>query len=201
MLTLYTHVHIRIPYYAPLSPSIHTYNTCSTHVQTHTHTCTYIDMYRPICIWACTAFTHCIHTLHSHTAFSHRISHTGPPGTNYAVMKKAFEEGWGGVIAKTVSLDSSKVCCCFFTCLFVCVSSKVFFLYVCVCVCLFKGVFVLLFFTCLFVYVSTQQAHRPTTPQHHTHPITQHPHPPPKHPHTPTPQHPSKTPELLQHRW
>lgn len=40
------------------------------------------------------------------------VSHdddTGPPGTNYAVMKKAFEEGWGGVIAKTVSLDSSKV--------------------------------------------------------------------------------------------
>ena len=35
---------------------------------------------------------------------------TGPPGTNYAVMKKAFEEGWGAVIAKTVSLDSSKVC-------------------------------------------------------------------------------------------
>lgn len=33
----------------------------------------------------------------------------GPPGTNYAVMKKAFEEGWGGVIAKTVSVDSSKV--------------------------------------------------------------------------------------------
>ena len=30
-------------------------------------------------------------------------------GTNYAVMKKAFEEGWGGVVAKTVSLDSSKV--------------------------------------------------------------------------------------------
>ena len=24
-------------------------------------------------------------------------------------MKKAFQEGWGGVIAKTVSLDSSKV--------------------------------------------------------------------------------------------
>lgn len=24
-------------------------------------------------------------------------------------MKKAFEEGWGAVIAKTVSLDSSKV--------------------------------------------------------------------------------------------
>ncbi len=33
----------------------------------------------------------------------------GPPGTNYQVMKRAFEEGWGGVIAKTVSLDSSKV--------------------------------------------------------------------------------------------
>ena len=35
---------------------------------------------------------------------------TGPPGTNYAVMKRAFDEGWGGVIAKTVSVDSSKVC-------------------------------------------------------------------------------------------
>ena len=34
---------------------------------------------------------------------------SGPPGTNYAVMKKAFEEGWGAVIAKTVSIDSSKV--------------------------------------------------------------------------------------------
>lgn len=35
---------------------------------------------------------------------------SGPPGTNYAVMKRAFDEGWGGVIAKTVSVDSSKVC-------------------------------------------------------------------------------------------
>lgn len=34
---------------------------------------------------------------------------TGPPGTNYAVMKKALDEGWGAVIAKTVSLDCSKV--------------------------------------------------------------------------------------------
>mmetsp|Transcript_6667 Transcript_6667/g.24010 ORF Transcript_6667/g.24010 Transcript_6667/m.24010 type:complete len:440 (-) Transcript_6667:874-2193(-) len=34
---------------------------------------------------------------------------SGPPGTNYHVMKKAFDEGWGGVIAKTVTLDSSKV--------------------------------------------------------------------------------------------
>lgn len=40
---------------------------------------------------------------------------SGPPGTNYAVMKKALDEGWGGVICKTLSLDSSKVgvwCCC-----------------------------------------------------------------------------------------
>ena len=37
------------------------------------------------------------------------ITGSGPPGTNYAVMKKAFDEGWGAVIAKTVSLDSSKV--------------------------------------------------------------------------------------------
>lgn len=29
---------------------------------------------------------------------------SGPPGTNYTVMKRAFDEGWGGVIAKTVSL-------------------------------------------------------------------------------------------------
>ncbi|PNH05845.1 NAD-dependent dihydropyrimidine dehydrogenase subunit PreA, partial [Tetrabaena socialis] len=25
---------------------------------------------------------------------------SGPPGTNYQVMKKAFDEGWGGVICK-----------------------------------------------------------------------------------------------------
>ena len=29
---------------------------------------------------------------------------SGPPGTNFTVMKKAFDEGWGAVIAKTVSL-------------------------------------------------------------------------------------------------
>ena len=34
---------------------------------------------------------------------------SGPPGTNYAVMKKAFDEGWGGVVANTVSLESEKV--------------------------------------------------------------------------------------------
>src|ERR1700744_3644760 len=34
---------------------------------------------------------------------------SGPPGTNLNVIAKAFQEGWGGVIAKTVSLDASKV--------------------------------------------------------------------------------------------
>ena len=34
---------------------------------------------------------------------------SGPPGTNSNVIKKAFREGWGAVIAKTVSLDSTKV--------------------------------------------------------------------------------------------
>lgn len=32
---------------------------------------------------------------------------SGPPGTNYTVMKRAFDEGWGGVIAKTVSRSPS----------------------------------------------------------------------------------------------
>src|SRR5665213_622482 len=34
---------------------------------------------------------------------------SGPPGTNLSVINRAFREGWGAVIAKTVSLDSSKV--------------------------------------------------------------------------------------------
>ena len=34
---------------------------------------------------------------------------SGPPGTNMNVINRAFREGWGGVIAKTVSLDSTKV--------------------------------------------------------------------------------------------
>lgn len=34
---------------------------------------------------------------------------SGPPGTNYAVMAKAFREGWGAVICKTLSLDASAV--------------------------------------------------------------------------------------------
>src|ERR671922_2257351 len=34
---------------------------------------------------------------------------SGPPGTNANVIAKAFDEGWGAVICKTVSLDASKV--------------------------------------------------------------------------------------------
>jgi dihydropyrimidine dehydrogenase (NADP+)/dihydropyrimidine dehydrogenase (NAD+) subunit PreA len=34
---------------------------------------------------------------------------SGPPGTNANVICKALDEGWGGVICKTVSLDASKV--------------------------------------------------------------------------------------------
>ncbi len=34
---------------------------------------------------------------------------SGPPGTNLNVIARAFEEGWGAVVAKTVSLDASKV--------------------------------------------------------------------------------------------
>ncbi len=34
---------------------------------------------------------------------------SGPPGTNLQVIMRAFKEGWGGVIAKTISLDSTKV--------------------------------------------------------------------------------------------
>lgn len=34
---------------------------------------------------------------------------SGPPGTNLNVISKAFAEGWGAVIAKTISLDASKV--------------------------------------------------------------------------------------------
>lgn len=34
---------------------------------------------------------------------------SGPPGTNANVIGKAFDEGWGAVIAKTVSLEAAKV--------------------------------------------------------------------------------------------
>jgi len=34
---------------------------------------------------------------------------SGPPGTNLSVISRAFREGWGAVIAKTISLDASKV--------------------------------------------------------------------------------------------
>src|SRR5688572_6292550 len=39
----------------------------------------------------------------------HFVIGSGPPGTNLNVINGAFREGWGAVIAKTVSLDSSKV--------------------------------------------------------------------------------------------
>ena len=34
---------------------------------------------------------------------------SGPPGTNANVIGKAFDEGWGAVIIKTISLDADKV--------------------------------------------------------------------------------------------
>ena len=34
---------------------------------------------------------------------------SGPPGTNLNVIGRAFREGWGAVIAKTISLDVAKV--------------------------------------------------------------------------------------------
>ncbi len=34
---------------------------------------------------------------------------SGPPGTNANVIRKAFDEGWGGVVTKTISMDASKV--------------------------------------------------------------------------------------------
>jgi len=32
---------------------------------------------------------------------------SGPPGTNYAVMKKAFDEGWGGMAWRILFETSS----------------------------------------------------------------------------------------------
>ena len=37
------------------------------------------------------------------------ITASGPPGTNLHVISKAFQEGWGAVVAKTVCLDASKI--------------------------------------------------------------------------------------------
>lgn len=34
---------------------------------------------------------------------------SGPPGTNANVIGRAFDDGWGAVIAKTISLDADKV--------------------------------------------------------------------------------------------
>ncbi|CAI0380522.1 unnamed protein product [Linum tenue] len=35
---------------------------------------------------------------------------SGPPGTNYTVMKRAFDEGWGAVIAKTDAFEINFSC-------------------------------------------------------------------------------------------
>ncbi|KAK8600103.1 hypothetical protein V6N13_060078 [Hibiscus sabdariffa] len=48
----------------------------------------------------------CVNGIHMPNPF---VIGSGPPGTNYTVMKRAFDEGWGAVIAKTVSLDAAKV--------------------------------------------------------------------------------------------
>src|ERR1051325_12250355 len=50
----------------------------------------------------------------SNTAYRVKLPNTflirsPPPGTNLNVISRAFKEGWGAVIAKTVSLDASKV--------------------------------------------------------------------------------------------
>lgn len=34
---------------------------------------------------------------------------SGPPGTNMNVISRALDEGWGGVVAKTISLEAHKV--------------------------------------------------------------------------------------------
>ena len=34
---------------------------------------------------------------------------SGPPGTNARVICRAFKEGWGGAVAKTVTLDASRI--------------------------------------------------------------------------------------------
>ncbi len=34
---------------------------------------------------------------------------SGPPGTNANVIAKAFDEGWGGVVCKTICLDADKI--------------------------------------------------------------------------------------------
>ena len=34
---------------------------------------------------------------------------SGPPGTNYKTIAKAYDAGWGGVVAKTVSLTDNPV--------------------------------------------------------------------------------------------
>ena len=48
--------------------------------------------------------------LHGRIAFANPFMlASGPPGTNGKVIAKSFDLGWGGVVIKTISLDSSKV--------------------------------------------------------------------------------------------
>ncbi len=48
----------------------------------------------------------CVHGLTLPNPF---VIASGPPGTNANVISKAFDEGWGAVVAKTVCLDASRI--------------------------------------------------------------------------------------------
>lgn len=48
-------------------------------------------------------------TLHGRTLPNPFIIGSGPPGTNANVIAKAFDEGWGGVVAKTACLDAARI--------------------------------------------------------------------------------------------
>lgn len=47
--------------------------------------------------------------LHGLTLPNPFIVASGPPSTNANVIAKAFDEGWGGVVAKTACLDAAKI--------------------------------------------------------------------------------------------
>ena len=48
-------------------------------------------------------------TLHGRKLPNPFIIGSGPPGTNANVIAKAFDEGWGGVVAKTACLDAERI--------------------------------------------------------------------------------------------
>jgi dihydropyrimidine dehydrogenase (NADP+) len=48
-------------------------------------------------------------TLHGRTLPNPFIIGSGPPSTNANVIAKAFDEGWGGVVAKTACLDAARI--------------------------------------------------------------------------------------------